>query len=260
MARALLLKRPSPFAFPGGNPGFDPNHVASSNVRFSAVAAGASFRSLLNGAGGTPTGTVAALDGAIGPCVTFRDSTSDAVNFSGTAQALPSSCTMAAIFNVAFTNSFNGIVSTGNGSWCLCQRGNFEIFNGNTEVSSGIGVGNGPTLFIGSANASTVNFLVKRLDTGTVITASIAGSAATGTEGNYSIGNFTGGNAFSGSIATAMYAANFMSLPQMLQWAQDPWGFWYPRTFDISMLLTAPSVVVVSPAVQGILGLAACEW
>jgi len=33
-----------------------------------------------------------------------------------------------------------------------------------------------------------------------------------------------------------------MSMAQLLEWAQDPWSFWYPRKLDHSMMLRAPAV------------------
>lgn len=243
----------NPLVYPAGNAaGFDPNHIASGNIRFSGIASGSTFYSLLSGIVGARTGTIAGIDSRIGPIATFHDGASDNIAFTGTAQTRPASATMAAIFTTQTSVNFNGIFSAGpNSTWTLGNRGvatGIEFYNGNTEaVSSLLPVAGVPYLVIASSNGTTVNYVLKRLDTGGVLTASVAGSASAGAEGNYTVGNFNNASdSIFGSIAAVMYAASYMPLTQMLLWAQDPWSFWYPRRISDFQFLVGSSTVAVT--------------
>lgn len=47
--------------------------------------------------------------------------------------------------------------------------------------------------------------------------------------GTYGIGNNVGSSReFNGFIAAAMVGADYLAIPQLLQWAENPWAFWYP--------------------------------
>jgi hypothetical protein len=38
-----------------------------------------------------------------------------------------------------------------------------------------------------------------------------------------------------------MFAPSYLSMPQLLQWSNDPWSFWYPRTIDLTQFLRTQS-------------------
>lgn len=47
--------------------------------------------------------------------------------------------------------------------------------------------------------------------------------------------NTTGTASFTGGIAAAMLSyRSFLTMAELIAWAQDPWSFWYPRSTDIA--------------------------
>ena len=68
-----------------------------------------------------------------------------------------------------------------------------------------------------------------------VVASATGGPTATTTVASWGKGflnNFNGVN-----VACTMFGSNALSMPQLLQWAQDPWSFWYPRRFDLASML-----------------------
>jgi hypothetical protein len=110
-----------------------------------------------------------------------------------------------------------------------------------------------------SSTAQVCNFLLLNLRTGTYQTASISTSAfsislfdsrfALGTSSHIGFFNSPYG------ISAAMASDAFLSIPQMLAWAQDPWSFWYPP-FGFAGLF---SQIIQPPVISG-LGYTDTEW
>lgn len=262
MAR-LILPRANPFVFPGGNPGFDPTHIALAGLGagvgkkklFSGVSIGGNFINLLDGSKGNIAGSPTAnIVGTLGPA-TNCPTGNDGINFTGQSTAAATSITFAGIFvNTAsnagaFSNSLVATVTNFN-SVSLSSAGSALVMQiNNTGVSSGfIPALNVPYFFICSNRSGTggiVNFLLMNLQTGQIQTSSSAATAAAAASGgSFFIGynaTATVTDALKGSIAAAAYIPKYTSLQQMRQWAQDPWAFWYPRKIDFAQMLTAPS-------------------
>lgn len=256
MAR-LILSRANPFAFPGGNPGFDSNHIASPGVvnkkGFSGVAVNGGFVSLLSGAKATLAGApTAVIKSTIGPAVTIA-TTSDVVSFTGQSTAAATSFTFAGVFwiNALNTGSFaNSLFATSagvNNAQLSSSGGALTAQINGTGVGSSIfPAANVPYFYIVSVRGGaggSVNFLLLNLNTGQIQTQTAANTAsAAASGGTYFIGS--SGSAFentSGAIAASMYSQKFMSAAAMRLWAQDPWAFWYPRKIDFAQMLKAPS-------------------
>lgn len=234
MGRLILpLKRPSPFAFPGGNPGFDPAHPASKSVIYSAVASGGGFTNLLTGAPATKVGSPApAISRIIGPNVVPPTSsdyfTSPNTGPSGT----PAELTMAGIFTcpdvasrAIFTDGIAGsnVITSWSADFTFIIPG-FDLRFGST-VGIPTLVANVPYFFaMSSKTGGNCNMAVRRLDTGQVWSGS-QGTMGQSAPGTFAIG---GGNAEAGaSVAAVQYSRKALSLQEMAQWSADPWAFWY---------------------------------
>lgn len=76
---------------------------------------------------------------------------------------------------------------------------------------------------------STANFVVVNLLTGVTTTLATSGAIATTARTTYAIGN-QGRLAHVGNVyvGAATLSGNFVSMQDLLAWAQDPWAFWYP--------------------------------
>jgi hypothetical protein len=273
----ILPFRPNKLAFPGTMPGFDPTHPASAGVpQSSVVCQSNNFVNLLTGApgiiSGTASGAVPICDSLIGP----------AIRFDGTNVALIS--TPRASSNVGVTNYFTAaaivkmlpfndqtsyIVATymgGTGGF------GFGLFSGDFSVSIFVNGGSsvvispaltaGHKYFMAVSVAGAVpsaNCVIRDLSSGTIFTSStgLAGTT-TGTDSNTAVqyGNRDSlARGFdNGAIAAGMLTysqPSQLSIPQLLQWSQDPWSFWYPQKFDLAAAIgppggVAPVVTVIS--------------
>lgn len=248
MSGLQRIYRPNRLAYPGIAPGFDPAHVAMSGggpCRLSAFASGTNFFNILNGAKGTTAGTnlTSGID-IIGPQVTFPAS-SATLTFPKT--ATDANLTLAVIINNIVFFGHDTIIEDSPSGWDLrATNTTFQVRNGaGSEVNSGIPLVS-PCFYAVSFSAAAINFLVVNLVTGQVQTATAAGTTPVpnGPGSGIFIGTFdNGGGQFLGKISHVMCVANFLSLSQLLQWAADPFSFWYPRTVSdlIFSSLNAPA-------------------
>lgn len=243
MSKALLLKRPSPFAYPGGNPGFDPSHVASNG----------SYASFVKGGGGTlfnllsprppSTNTIAAQSilSGLGPCINntanFKEET-----FTGFPTAQQAFYTKAAIVQFTAVSSLqcifgdgasSGSSFTGGTGLQLSAAGVVQIFHtGNTQFNAMTLLANVPYFLAFSYSKSTASnacsVVAVRLDTGQIVASTFSTNTNVGTapSGTITIGSAAQVDKF--YMAACMASSAFMTLPQLLQWVQDPWSFWYP--------------------------------
>lgn len=256
MARALLLKRPNPFAFPGGSPGFDPSHVAAPSTQMSCVGINGNFINILSGSigsvlGGAPAATI---HGSLGPAVSLNNTT-DSVNLPGKGPikiATGNSYTLAAIVVPNDTAAFHSFFCIGgnstNSSMIVSNSGGLTLnIQGGSFLDSGNHLVSGVPYFVAiSVEASVATyFVVTNLRTGAVKT--VVGAAVTcpntSPDGGYVFGKNTisGQSPMNGLVAAAMASSTAMTLPQMLAWAQDPWAFWYPQKLDLSAMLKVAS-------------------
>lgn len=248
--------RGSPLAFPGRLPGFDPAHVVARGCRFSGSAFGASnFINLLNAKIGTQAGAPSSvISGTVGPAVQFSSaSTLDKLTYSGQSTANDGQVTLGAIVRPKSAGLNNPVIfNSGNaaGGWQFTTVGSVLVLQDGSYshiANSGFVLAANVPYFVACStdSATATNFVVLRLDNGKVLANSQASITTTASNGIYSIGG-TGqfaGNVFDGAIAATMFSASYASLATLLQWASDPWAFWYPRTnygaIDIGTLIAA---------------------
>src|SRR6266403_4040869 len=118
MAMALLLKRPSLLAYPGGNPGFDPSHPAAQNNLLCATALrNGNFINLAPGFSGSGTigGSASGTIDTIGPA--FAGGSPNTVTIApAAALAANAPLTLAAIVRVPSTTLNNGIFGSVSGA------------------------------------------------------------------------------------------------------------------------------------------------
>lgn len=266
MARTLLLRRPSPFAFPGGNPGIDPSHPAAKNLLISTVALNGSHVDLRNGVTGVITGSPTKLiDGVLGPAVAFSGTT-DKLNFANFPTTSFTVGTAAVILRINAQGQISDICGDANGTTAGFGLGHDSLtwhircgglFLDVTSLPAPI---TGETYFyavsVFGGNSPLPIFVLVRLSTGQVwyLTGHAGFSTPatiTGT-GNYVVGNrdTTVNRQALANIAATMRSNVYLPLPQMLAWAQDPWSFWYPQKFDLLMAL-GPSSGSSSVALSG---------
>lgn len=265
-ARAILPIRSNPLAYPGRAPRFDPSHFAAKGCRWSVVSTGASAVNLCKPSP-HPTAQVSAptsvIDGSLGRASKFTGVLNNGLTFTGGSNAgtdlvltyaciyrpsnLSSNFTIVANSTTVNSGSLIGYNPTFPGLG-LAFLNSFPVVAGITLVAgvpyfiicSGSGV---------SGGTWNTNWLVLRFDTGQIITAvaSGTGQAMVASNGNMVFGGAPspdGAQDATGNLAAAMYSGGpggfVMSIPQMLQWAQEPWAFWYPRTLDLASMLQAP--------------------
>ncbi len=231
----------NPLAFPvGAVPGFDPSHVASPSIKFSAISVAGGFINIVPGFASlmpsTINGTVGqTIDGVIG-----RGKTPGTTNnfvFTSGAAAQSVFNTMAAIIRTGASD--NAGIFTNTGISASAQI--LSVFSGNLfftdnnagDVNSTIPLAaNTPYFVVASknGNASNYYFLALNLNTGVIATSVVnLGLAGVSGQSGYTIGEeYEFSTFYQGTIAAVMHAAAAMSPQQMLAWAADPWSFWYP--------------------------------
>jgi len=256
MAQLFLLPksppRIPPLVYPfGASPGVNANHPAGKNIVFSAYAANADMYSLLQGGlrgtlSGAPTG---AIKSVLGPVVNFGAS-SIYLQFGGNTTAVIVNFTVAAIFQITTVNAaLNGIfqssTSSGGGGGVYLTG---STVGGNAQLAAGFYLGttfqsgfnlttNTPYFGVASVLNTggtnyTVQFLAKNLLTGKIQVATITGTSATANGGGatYNVGGLAGANfSLNGFLAAVAFTSFPISAAAQQAWADDPWGFWYPR-------------------------------
>jgi hypothetical protein len=232
MGRLILpLKCPSPFAFPGGNAGFDPSHVAAgTSTKESVVCFPGGPVSLLSGRHLVKTGSpINGIDAYLGPEVSVVGTDKFALSGHGTATYL--TATLAGFVNLSSYTSGVALLIYTNSCFAVGVQSSTHL----TFYVNLSGVGSFPTMslgvpyfYAGSFGGGTINMVLTNLLTGAITTATA--TTATTPSGFGDIWNFFSANSgvFSSSGSAAMVSNAALSLPQLLQWAADPWSFWYP--------------------------------
>lgn len=237
----------SKLAFPVGRaPGFDPLHIALSGggqCALSAIASpGPCFINLLKPSAGPAfsagSGTLdSAMLSNIGLASGSKATATTAVysfqhpNFSATEQ------TAAAIFFLTSISlsTYQTILANTNNTLMLLLNPSGLISaysNGDNAVVAGqVGV---PYFFAASGGGQLkINGVVVNLLTGQTYTMSNPLSAGIQSIASptYLANNTSGiSQSMGGYIAAATLISNYLSLQQLLKWAEDPWGFWYPNS------------------------------
>jgi hypothetical protein len=254
-ARVPLRWNRNPLAFPSGMvAGFDPSHPLSKNIRFSGIASDGNFFNLLSNKPGTVVGAPSAnIDAILGSNATFTNST-DAANFSGQSTVNDGNVTICCIvyFNSVSASQALFASSSVNTGWRFAYdnpSGYFNIIAGGvTGINMGIApVANVPYFLAASASSTQSSVVLARLDTGKVTFATSTGASPVAPNGTYQVGNDTFSEVAKAKISTVMFSASFTSLQQLLQFAQDPWSFWYPR--KALQLVSGAAAVVYPPAI-----------
>lgn len=237
----------NPLAYPVGvAPGFDASHPAAGGIGpehgFSGTAMAGGFVSLLSGAVATKGGApVPGLNATIGPDVVFSNAAHQ-YTLAGQSTASDAAYTCGGIFYVTtFSNNNYLFVNSSTNAGCTLR-----FTSTGQVVLIFVGQGNGvtstftlsastPYFVAGSRGATTGDIIAVNLITGQVSTfsATVTTTSPSAVNGTYTIGNNAGSQInFAGGIAAVMYAPQRISLATMLQWAADPWAFWYPDPGD----------------------------
>lgn len=241
----MRILRPNPLIYPARHkPGFDPTHPVANSVRLSAVASGSNFVNLLSGKAGTISGTpVSAISGVIGPSTNIGAGvSSDRVTFSGMPIA-SSAMTMAAIMIGAVPGGTNPAIfsntSSSSSGYIFYQNNGTGILTiqqwgiGSNSFSTVIPVPGHPCFVAATKDANGSFFVSTDLITGAIQSNSAGGGSVSGTpNGTYTIGNWPAANLDDPRLtpmSAVMYSDVVTSSQLLLQWAQDPWAFWYPR-------------------------------
>jgi hypothetical protein len=268
LSNRLSILRRRGLAYPAGfAPGFDPSHVAAgAGPFFSAIAVSGSggFINLTNGAapsgfGGTkPT---ARID-TIGPVQVTTGIYNEGVKFSGyPASTSYKSMTMAAIIRPTTINQAGNILDTsdqiagvlggvglGHSATGFLQ---VEPGIGTTKVSSVVQLTANHTYFVAASflpgTSVPINFISVDLGTGQILTDNTTWTPGAALLINSTI-MFGQGNlpkSIKGRTASGMVGIVFLSIPQLLVWAADPWSFWYPspQSMDMQQLVGTPAVI-----------------
>jgi len=232
----------NPLSYPAGaRPRFDQSHPVAGGVRFSAVIQGGGALNVLTGqhAGFSvaPAATVIAA-GLAGICSGTGGSTpNNSMQFANQYTGADTSATAAVIaqFPNLGTTMYpfrSGV--TGGISFSISTVGVFlcsDVVSNNK--SSGITLLAGVPYFLAcSFNPAATVFVVKRMDTGQTYFSSPGTPflAPGAPDGNLQIGSKGSSEAgVDRYILSAMFSGQFNSLPVLLQWAADPWAFWFPR-------------------------------
>lgn len=245
-------------AYPAGRaPGVDPTHPASRKARLIAVPSSNTFVNLVNGKAGVVSAGAGASTKVSGAGPSYRANTiNDATicTFSGFPAVADSENTIAGIYymdTLTAGGETGFFVSYGAGDGAV----NLVAESGNITFTKA-GVVSIPVIsmfgftqsyvFVAVSNKDGVACSAVMVDLGTgktkVATAASSGSSGA-SDGSYVVAN----NPFRGrsprDLLSIMYSPTYLSVQQLLQWAEDPWALWYPQHNDISQfqVLTPPT-------------------
>ena len=254
----LLFPKSNLFAYPGGNPGFDPSHPAIGTYTFSAVPMNNTFVDIKTGGVFTSYGSplpTATITGITGPAVNFTTTSSQYLSRSGypSASNYPPINTVAAIVTFNSIGTTQSIFCTTNGS----SRGTLLTIlnNGMIKLESPIGgwqastftlTANTPYFILCFFRNLSYIFIAVNLNTGKLqySTANNGVNVFPSMTGVYQIGVFRDTNYYADMKLSAIMCSNaIFTIDKLMQWAQDPWGFWYPNLLrpELKGYYTTPS-------------------
>lgn len=235
-------------AFPGGLPGFDPTHLVASKLLFSGISTcnQAQVLDLLTGrkAGTTLGVPTSSTDGVIGPSISGPAGSNAGFNFTNYAANCPVNQPFALGCMIRTPSTFATSAEALVGYGAEADAGGFYLRITQTTgtlgstapagtaagVSSFALVTNTPYFVAASSDAVGVtNYLALNLATGQIFTATSTKTAsAASANGTINI-NEESGRGMYGSASHWMITLQYQPMAALLQWAADPWPFWYPQ-------------------------------
>ncbi len=262
---ALFPASGGPCEYPCRPPSFDPTHPMAQGISpgrgISVVAtpSGGAI-SLITAAPATRTGTLTSkMDPSIGQSIVGA-ATGNYLTFPGQISETQSVATLAMMITITSAGSGQfpwGTDSTGAGFFLATGPAFFAVNFVLTITSIIPWVQNGSYFFASSgrrvAGGTTINFVVRNLKTGIIQTdvQTAAGGTAPSSNGTYQLGQRGGGNNMIGRCSAAMYAPFYATLPQLYNWALDPWAFWCPYTVLDTLQASIKGPRVQDTAVTG---------
>lgn len=200
---------------------------------------GGVLSNMLNMVPSTVVGTATTVCKEIGLCV----NTGAGANYNQFTNTFPTtapaSIVAACIFIPTATASFGTFIQDANTN---ASPNKFGLLtgvlaisgSGNNHSSSLSALTNGVPWFVAvSWNATTQNYVQINLKSGErrFTTTSLANTMGTTTVNWVVACDSTAGDQLNGGVAAVMMALDtFINLPDLLQWADDPWSYWYPQS------------------------------
>jgi len=252
-----MLRLKNPLAYPGGNSGFNSAHPAAYRCRVAAIASSSGFMSSLFGATPTYIGTISETINSFGPATNLI--TGARITYPIVSESVATSgVTFSAILTPITVSTAATIICCGNDGTSNqsvqfnMNSGLLRIYDGNATIASTITLVAGNTYFVAASyNGVAANFIALNLATGQLYTSvvSTAGTLGSTTGDPFAIGNRNTvlTSPINSWLSAVSYTARALPLRQLLQWAQAPWDFWYPRTFDGIFLSGLKSAAVAAP-------------
>jgi hypothetical protein len=187
---------------------------------------------LTNQSGTNTAPSTIGIDGQVGP--TLLAGTNNECLGIAVPSVARTQHTFAAIFK--FTSDLAGLyqgVVVFQNQYGFYIRVRAPIFFTNADNTPSFSLTLGHSYFVAMSSSlggsSPIFYVAKDLNTGQVFSSTVTQSAASGTGSSINVGTDTGNENANFPIAAAMCAETVLSMPQLLQWANSPWDFWYPR-------------------------------
>lgn len=246
MVAPLVASFRSPLVFPGGNPGFDPSHIAANSAVMSIVATPTSGINLLTGTGPGSTSNSSSAMTAYGPSivVNYIPSWQKYPVHSGSypAGGTTSDATIGLIFSIpSYSSNVGSLFGWGppSGGWdgiYISSTGALNVEYHGAVYGTGFTVALNTPYFLAISNkyvgsGSTV-FVIVNLLTGAIKTGTFASGYVYDTNNYdyYFIG--TDYSLVYANIYAASWALSYLPISALLLWAQRPWDFWYPNALQ----------------------------
>lgn len=249
-----LLRPYNPLVYPVGRPGFDPSHPASNGAQpkryFIGYPSNGTYVSTQDGSAvGAVTPFATGKITAFGPAILINTGGADKIAITGLdATTVPPGVTYAAFVQ---WNAFTGgaqyqTLMAGSGSqiFGLNLTAKLNLFVSSDNAATFGPALNTPYFVCVSASSAGLNLVMTNLLTGQVFSQAKTGVAVGASNGSLFIGNSSAGTQpTDGLIGNVAYLPTYLSMPQVLAWAADPWSFWYPPAMQQAMFsgLKTPS-------------------
>jgi len=252
------IRPASKLAYPRSSPGINPAHPATPGAQIAVVVnpLNANYINLLTGLGcvntqgSQITSAIVGTDGIIGPNLTAG------TGCKALGTSFPNvpvgNFTAAAIFRYTTTNggAYQCVATAGN-AWGWWMHSGKPCLYTNTDNAASFTPTVGRCYFIAMSaplfSGSIINYVMRDMITGQVFTSSVSQTSAASSTNLWTIGNDTSNEFSNFPLAVAMISTTVLSMPQLRQWADDPWGFWFPQQFDITSAIShAVSAAVVT--------------
>lgn len=255
------LTQRHPLVFPAGRrPGVDYSHPAltgKSLLRLSVVARGGSLIDVTGRQVGTRSGAVSGqIFSALGNVTDFNTGSGGNITFSGPSVTEPATLAVILWLNVGTVLSNSTGVSPftigrgtgGTSSYVVLGIGGGTQFIGPNFLSGGV-----PYFLAATFGSASPMVVARRLDTGSLLTSNFSSASTNTSNGTYSVGD-------NGPVAAAAITNAIMTPEQLIQWAYDPWSFWYPPPSTIQLGVGVPAATApaygVAQGFAGVVGIA----